>query len=136
MGLRSGLSNLGPPRRGVADLATPIQLAPAAQQPKSKSAHQPPRSYRGQPVEAQQLVLQARRWMPERPLVLVADSGFAALELLAALVRHGVICVTRLRLDAALYKPAPPHRPGTIGRPRTKGARLPSLAEVLTDTAH
>jgi DDE superfamily endonuclease len=84
---------------------------------------------------ARQLVLQARRWMPKRLLVLVADSGFAALELLATLVRHGVICVTRLRLDAALYKPAPPRRPGTIGRPRTKGARLPSLAEVLTDTA-
>src|SRR5215207_8458950 len=80
---------------------------------------------------ARQLVLQARRWIPERPLVLVADSGFAALELLAALVRHGVICVTRLRLDAALYKPAPPRRPGTIGRPRTKGARLPNLSEVL-----
>jgi DDE superfamily endonuclease len=84
---------------------------------------------------ARQLVLQARRWMPGRPLVLVADSCFAALELLAALVRHGVICVTRLRLDAALYKPAPPRRPGTIGRPRTKGARLPNLAEVLTDKA-
>jgi DDE superfamily endonuclease len=83
---------------------------------------------------ARQLVLQARRWIPKRPLVLVADSGFAALELLATLVRHGIICVTRLRLDAALYKPAPPRRPGTIGRPRTKGARLPSLAEVLTDT--
>src|SRR4051794_29750052 len=55
MGLRSGLSNLGPPRCCVADLATPIQLAPAAQQPKSKSAHQPPRSYRGQPVEAPHL---------------------------------------------------------------------------------
>jgi DDE superfamily endonuclease len=84
---------------------------------------------------ARQLVLQARRWIPKRPLVLVADSSFAALELLATLVRHGVICVTRLRLDAALYKPAPPRQPGTIGRPRTKGARLPSLAEVLTDTA-
>jgi hypothetical protein len=84
---------------------------------------------------ARQLVLQARRWIPKRPLVLVADSGFAALEFLAALVRHGVICVTRLRLDAALYKPAPPRRPGTIGRPRTKGARLPNLAEGLTDTA-
>jgi hypothetical protein len=80
-----------------------------------------------------QLVLQARRWVPERPLILVADGGFAALELLAALVRHGVTCVTRLRLDAALYGPAPPRRRGTIGRPRTKGARLPTLAEVLAD---
>src|SRR3954465_12957186 len=55
MGLRSGLLNLGPPRRCVADLAAPIQLAPAAQQSKIKSAHQPPRSYRGQPVEAPHL---------------------------------------------------------------------------------
>jgi DDE superfamily endonuclease len=82
---------------------------------------------------ARQLVLQARRWLPGRPLILVADSGFAALELLAALVRHGVTCITRLRLDAALYEPAPPRRPGVIGRPRTKGARLPTLAEVLAD---
>ncbi len=80
-----------------------------------------------------QLVLQARRWMPDRPLVLVADSGFSALEFLAALVRQEITCVTRLRLDAALYGPAPPRRPGAVGRPRTKGARLPTLAEILAD---
>jgi DDE superfamily endonuclease len=84
---------------------------------------------------ARQLVLQARRWMPGRALVLVADSSFAALELLASLVRHGVTCVTRLRLDAALYTPAPPRQPRTVGRPRTKGERLPTLAMVLTDQA-
>jgi hypothetical protein len=84
---------------------------------------------------ARQLVLQARRWLPDRRLVLVADSGFAALELLAALVRRGVTCITRLRLDAALYAPAPPRQPGTAGRPRTKGARLPNLAEALADRA-
>jgi hypothetical protein len=80
-----------------------------------------------------QLVLQARRWMPRRPWVLVTDSGFSALEFLAALLRQEITCITRLRLDAALYQPAPPRRPGTLGRPRTKGARLPTLAEVLTD---
>jgi hypothetical protein len=80
-----------------------------------------------------QLVLQARRWMPGRRLVVVTDSGFSALEFLAALLRQEVTCVTRLRLDAALYRPAPPRRPGTIGRPRTKGQRLPTLAEVLAD---
>jgi DDE superfamily endonuclease len=80
-----------------------------------------------------QLVLQARRWMPGRSLVLVADSSFAALELLASLVQQGVTCVTRLRLDAALYTPAPPRQPKTLGRPRTKGERLPTLAEVLAD---
>jgi hypothetical protein len=80
-----------------------------------------------------QLVLQARRWMPRRPWVLVTDSGFSALEFLAALLRQEITCITRLRLDAALYQSAPPRRPGTLGRPRTKGARLPTLAEVLTD---
>ena len=40
-----------------------------------------------------------------------------------------------LRLDAALYEPAPPRRPGARGRPRKKGARLPTLAQVLADPA-
>jgi DDE superfamily endonuclease len=80
---------------------------------------------------ARQMVLQVRRWLPERELVLVADMGFAALELLAALARRDVTCITRLRLDAALYEPAPPRRPGTKGRPPTKGARLPNLSDVL-----
>jgi len=66
---------------------------------------------------------------------VVGDSGFAALDLLAALARRGVVCVTRLRLDAALYEPAPPRKPRAVGRPRTKGARLSNLTEVLTDAA-
>jgi hypothetical protein len=82
---------------------------------------------------ARQMGLQARRWLPGREIVLLGDGSFAALELLAALARHGLVCVTRLRLDAALYEPAPPRRPGTVGRPRTKGARLPNLADVLAD---
>jgi hypothetical protein len=67
-----------------------------------------------------QLVLQARRWMPERQVVLVTDSGFSALGFLAALRRHGVTCVTRLHLDAALYQPAPPRQPGAVGRHRPR----------------
>jgi hypothetical protein len=82
---------------------------------------------------ARQMALQARRWLPGREVVLLGDSSFAALDLLAALTRHGLVCVTRLRLDAALYEPAPPRKPGTVGRPRTKGARLPNLSAVLAD---
>ena len=82
-----------------------------------------------------QLVLQAHRRLPGRELIVVADSGFAALEFLAALGRRGVACVTRLRLDAALYDPAPPRLPGTNGRPRTKGKRLANLSDVLANPA-
>jgi DDE superfamily endonuclease len=84
---------------------------------------------------ARQMALQARRWLPGREVVLLGDSSFAALDLLAVLTRHGLTCVTRLRLDAALYEPAPPRKPGTVGRPRTKGARLPNLSDVLAAEA-
>ena len=81
---------------------------------------------------ARQLLLQVRRWLPERALVAVADSSFAAIELLAALA-PAMTCVTRLRLDARLFTPAPPRAPGTVGRPRVKGERLPLLSTLLTD---
>src|SRR3954447_12701756 len=103
--------------------------------PSERYAHEHGRRHKKLTDWARQLVLQARRWMPGRALVLVADSSFAALELLAGLVRQDVTCVTRLRLDAALYTPAPPRQPKTPGRPRTKGARLPTLAKVLADRA-
>src|SRR5215211_6890703 len=38
-----------------------------------------------------------------------------------------------LRLDAALYEPAPPRKPGQRGRPRLKGERLPNLSAVAED---
>ncbi len=82
-----------------------------------------------------QMALQARRWLPKRRIVLVGDSSFAALDLLATLMRQGLICVTRLRLDAALYEPAAPRRPGDKGRPRKKGARLPTLSQRLDDAS-
>ena len=76
---------------------------------------------------ARQVALRARRWLPGREIILVGDSSFAALDLLAALRHHGMICVTRLRLDAALYEPAPPRKPGTKdGRARRAPACLHS----------
>jgi hypothetical protein len=41
--------------------------------------------------------------------------------------------ITRLRLDARLFAPPAPRKPGTIGRPRIVGERLPTLAECLAD---
>jgi hypothetical protein len=84
---------------------------------------------------ARQMIRQVRRWLPNRAVVVTADSTYAALELLAACQRlvEPVTVVTRLRLDAALYDPAPPRRCGQAGRPRKKGARQPTLATRLDD---
>ena len=101
--------------------------------PSERSCREQGRRHKTAARLGRQLALQARRWLPGRDLVLVADSGFSALLFLDAMRRGGVTTITRLRLDAALYEPAPPRPPGTIGRPRTKGARLPTLSEVLAD---
>jgi hypothetical protein len=79
---------------------------------------------------ARQMVRQVRQWLPGRPIVIVADSAFAALDFLDATKQHATI-ITRLRLDAALCAPTPARHPKQRGRPCKKGARLPTLREVL-----
>ncbi len=81
---------------------------------------------------AWQLLLVLRRWYPEREIVAIADRAYASLKLLdrCRKLRAPITFVTRLRLDAALYEPAPPRRPGQRGRPRLKGERLPNLSVV------
>ena len=76
---------------------------------------------------ARQMVMQLRRWLPQRRLVLVGDNGYAVLDLLHCCqsLRQPVTLIARLRLDAALYAPAPPRPPGQ------KGHRLPSLKTLL-----
>jgi hypothetical protein len=84
---------------------------------------------------ARQMIGQVRRWLGERAIVVVADSSYAVLELLAAAacLPTPVTMITRLRLDAALYDPPPPREPGKRGAPRKKGARQPTLNERLAD---
>jgi hypothetical protein len=43
------------------------------------------------------------------------------------------LIISRLRLDAALYEPAPPRRPHQMGRARLNGERLPNLCVVDED---
>ena len=79
-----------------------------------------------------QMLLQAARWLPDRRIVGVTDSSFAAIELLND-VRRRVCMITRLRLDARLFDPRPRRRRGTMGRPRLVGKRQPTLAERLAN---
>jgi DDE superfamily endonuclease len=82
---------------------------------------------------AWQLLLLVRRWYPQREIVAVADGGYASLKLLDRCCRLSskpITFITRLRLDAALYEPAPPRKPHQMGRPRLKGERLANLSAV------
>ncbi len=82
---------------------------------------------------ARQMVMQLRRWLPQRPLALVGDNSYAVLDLLHCCqsLREPVTLIARLRLDAALYAPAPPRQPGQQGRPPLKGPRRPALKTIL-----
>ena len=84
---------------------------------------------------ARQMIAQVRCWIPDRAVVVVADSSYAVIELLAAAgcLPTPVTMITRLRLDAALYDPAPPREPGKKGAPRKKGERQPTLEARLAD---
>ncbi len=84
---------------------------------------------------ARQVLLQVRRWLPGRKLVVVMDSSFAAIDFLWRVAKFAqpIALIARFRLDAALYLPAPQRKPGKNGRPRKKGKRLPTLEQVLKD---
>ncbi len=101
--------------------------------PSERYAQARGRRHKALPDWARQMIKQLRRWLPGRALVVVADSTYAVITLLAACagLAEPVTVVTRVRLDAALYDPAPVRQPGTRGAPRKKGARQPSLARRL-----
>ena len=80
---------------------------------------------------ARQMILQLRRWLPQRPLVLVGDGGYAVLDLLHCCqsLAQPVTLIARLRLDAALYEPAPapsagPERSAPAERPTAARAEI------------
>jgi hypothetical protein len=78
---------------------------------------------------ARQMLLQLKRWLPDREIIALGDSSYAVIDLLAALAGK-VSMITRLRLDAALYEPAPLRKADQVGRSRKKGKRLPTLKQL------
>ena len=66
---------------------------------------------------ARQMVLQLRRWLPQRSLVLVGDGGYA--------VRPAPLLIVGLGAPGRRpFEPAPPRQPGQNGRAETTAARL------------
>jgi hypothetical protein len=82
---------------------------------------------------ARRMIAGLRRWLPRADLTVVGDSAYSVIELGLACRRRGVRLIAPLRLDSRLFAPAPGRAPGTIGRPRVVGDRLPDLEVVLAD---
>ena len=65
-----------------------------------------------------------------RQMIQSASGGLDLLHCCQSL-SEPVTLIARLRLDAALYAPAPARQPGQQGRPPLKGARRPPLKAIL-----
>ena len=97
-----------------------------------KRCHAEDRTYRTCQQFAAELIALLAQALPARQLVMVGDADYIN----RALIRQrpsNVTVLGRARPDAAIYRPAPPRRPGQIGRPRKRGDRLPSPQQQAAD---
>jgi hypothetical protein len=86
----------------------------------------------GKPELAREMIDLLAARLRGRRIDLVGDAAYACAAWRGLPGR--VTITSRLRSNAALYKPAPPPT-GKQGRPRKWGARLPTLASIATDPA-
>lgn len=86
------------------------------------------------PVElACVMIGRVRRWHPHKEIILLADGGYAAVNLVHACQKLSVTLISRLRMDASLYR-FPGSRPtGKRGPKPKKGARELSPKQRLDD---
>jgi hypothetical protein len=90
------------------------------------------RRHKTAPHLSRQLMSVLIHWFPERKFVFLGDGGYASHELAMFCHRHRrhATLVSRYHGDANLYAP-PPKRRNRIGRPRTKGRKLPKPQQVV-----
>jgi DDE superfamily endonuclease len=110
--------------------ALPVLSVPA---PTPEVSQRLGRRHKTVPQRARQMLLLVRRWLPTVELTIMGDQTSSVLALGRACTRHRVRVLAPLRLDAALYAPAPPRLAGTNGRPRVQGERWPQLTQVLKE---
>lgn len=80
---------------------------------------------------AHQMLSLVHRWLPHRSIKLLGDTAYSVLELGLHAKAQQVTLIATGRLDAVLHDPPAERTQDTIGRPRVKGLRLPSLDRVL-----
>jgi hypothetical protein len=103
---------------------------------KGKGAkRKPPRDpdHRTRPELAVELIERFAKLFPGRQVVVSGDSAYGGGSVLQHLPEN-VDLISRVAAKAALYRPAPPRRPGQKGPSRKKGDRLPGMAEWAADS--
>ena len=90
------------------------------------------RRHKTAPCLARQLMAVLIHWFPQRKFVFLGDGGYASHELARFCHRHRrhATLVSRYHGDANLYA-LPPKPKKRIGRPRSKGRKLPTPGKVV-----
>ena len=83
------------------------------------------------PELAQELLAALARRFPERHIEMLGDAYYANGRLAA--LPENASAIVRLRKNASLWSPAPVHVAGQRGRPRKRGERIGSPAEIAAD---
>jgi len=92
------------------------------------------RTYRSHPELAVELLHLLCTAHPALHFHVFADTAYGGESVLGHLPINCDL-TSRLPMDARLYDPPPPRKPGTRGRPRKRGARLPTPKQMLTSRA-
>lgn len=94
----------------------------------------PPRNsrHRTRPQLAVEMLKLIASWLPDREIVVTADSAYGGASVLQKLPEN-MDLVSQVHPKGGLYEPAPKPTPGQLGRHRKKGRRLPGMAEWAKD---
>lgn len=116
--------------------ALPVLVALYRSEQDNRRRH---RRHKTPPELLRQLLRVLLRWFPDRQFVCAADGNYATHDLARLAARHPgrLTYLSHFYADANLYEPAPAvvgKKPS--GRPRKKGAKLPSPAQVVQQTPH
>lgn len=97
-----------------------------------KSAAREQRAYRARTELALELLALLGKAQPNRHFHALADSAYGGQSVLCHLPQNFDL-TSRLVLNARLYELPPARQPGVRGRPRRRGAKLPTPAEMLAE---
>lgn len=97
-----------------------------------KAAQKARRAYRSKPELAVEMLQLLCRQRPDKRFHAVADSAYGGQSVLGCLPKNCDL-TSRLRLDARLHEPAAERKPGAKGRPRRRGATLPTPDQMLDE---